>query len=323
MGKDHGIAMRRLVFFSVLLGLPFASASPQIGGTAGAFSRLGFGARGIGMGNAMTAVTEGDLVGYYNPAVLAQAEYRNVSLAFGILPFDRKLNFLNYTQPVEPSAGIFLGVINSSVSNIDGRDSEGEPTGALQTTENIVMLGFATRLRSGLSIGINLKLLYHHLYTDVNSTTVGIDFGALVPAGDHLTLGASVRDINSKYKWDTSDLYGEGGRTTENKFPQLITIGAAYRIEDSLALVSAEIEKSNQATLTARVGIEVPLIKEVTVRAGIDRIDLKDKGNGIRPSFGFTARRDFDGWTPGVNYAFVLEPFTGSPTHFISLSLVL
>jgi long-subunit fatty acid transport protein len=261
--------MRRLVFFLVLLSLSFASAYPQIGGTAGAFSRVGFGARGIGMGNAMTAVTEGDLVGYYNPAVLAQAEYRNVSLSFGILPFDRKLNFLNYTQPVKPSAGIFLGVINSGVSNIDGRDSEGEPTGALKTTENIVMLGFATRLRSGLSVGINLKLLYHHLYTDVNSTTVGIDFGALVPVNDRLSLGASVRDINSKYKWDTSDLYGERGRTTEDKFPQLFTIGAAYRIEDSLALVSAEIERSNQATLTARFGIEVPLIKEVTVRAGV------------------------------------------------------
>ncbi len=315
--------MRRLLFCLVCILAPFGSALPQIGGAAGSFSRLGFGARGIGMGNAMVAVTEGDLVGYYNPAVLAQAEYRNVSIAFGILPFDRRLNFLNYTQPVKPSAGIFLGVINSGVSNIDGRNSEGEPTGALQTSENIVMLGFATRLKSGVSIGINLKLLYHHLYTDVNSTTVGIDFGALVPAGEQLTLGASVRDINSKYKWDTSELYGEQGRTTEDKFPQLYTIGAAYRLGDSLAIVSGEIEKSTQATLTARFGIEIPLITEVTARAGIDRIDLKEKGNGIRPSFGFTARREFNGWTPGVTYVFVLEPFTGSPTHFISVSLVM
>ena len=315
--------MKRLALLAALLGITVMPAFSQIGGKAGAFSRLGFGSRGIGMGNAMTAVTRGDLVGYYNPAVLAQAEYRNVSLSFGILPFDRRLNFLSYTQPVKPSAGLFVGLINSGVSDIDGRNSDGEPTGALKTTENIVMLGFATRLRSSLSIGINLKLLYHHLYTDVNSTTVGIDIGALLPVGDRLTLGATVRDINSKYKWDTSQLYGEQGRTTEDKFPQLYTIGAAYRLMDSLALLAAEIEKSNQATLIARIGVEVPLMTEVTLRAGLDRIDLRDKGNGVRPSFGFTVRRDFNGWTPGLNYAFVIEPFAGSPTHFISLSLVL
>jgi len=35
----------------------------------GSFSRIGFGARGIAMGNAMSAVIEGELVSYYNPAV--------------------------------------------------------------------------------------------------------------------------------------------------------------------------------------------------------------------------------------------------------------
>ena len=316
--------MRKLALFIAFACLLSSTALPQIGGRAGAFSRLGFGARGMGMGNAMTAVTTGDMVGYYNPAVLAQAGYRNISLSFGLLPFDRKLNFVNFTQPVKPAAGLFIGLINSGWSNIDGRNADGEPTGALKTTENMVLLGFATRIRSQLSLGINLKLLYHHLYTDVNSTTVGIDFGAILPVGDHVTLGASIRDVNSRYKWDTSALYGEQlGRTTEDKFPQLYTLGAAYSIMDSVALVAAEIEKSNQSTLVARFGVEIPIIPEVTVRAGIDRIDLQDKGNGVRPSVGFSARRSFDSWTPGLNYAFVLEPFTNSPTHIISLSLVL
>lgn len=302
--------------------LSSAAALGQIGGRAGAFSRLGFGARGMGMGNALTAVTTGDVVSYYNPAVLPQAGYRNLSLSYGILAFDRTLNFLSFAQPVHPNAGISAGIINAGVSNIDGRDSDGEPTGPLRTSENNIFLGFATRFSSGFSIGINLKFLYHHLYTDVSSTTVGIDLGALLPIGESLTLGATVRDINSRYKWDTSQLYGDqNGKTTEDKFPQLYTLGASYRLLDSLGLVALEIERSNQSTLVARLGAEFSLVPEVSVRAGIDRIDLLDKGMGVKPSFGFTARKNFDSWTPAVNYAFVIEPFSSSAMHVISLSL--
>ena len=57
--------------FSILL---FASivATPvnaQLAGTPGAFTRLGFGARGMGMGNALTAVVDGEITSFYNPAV--------------------------------------------------------------------------------------------------------------------------------------------------------------------------------------------------------------------------------------------------------------
>ena len=41
--------------------------SSEISSMPGAFSRMGFGARGMGMGNALSSVTEGNLVSYYNP----------------------------------------------------------------------------------------------------------------------------------------------------------------------------------------------------------------------------------------------------------------
>ncbi|MBI4535040.1 MAG: hypothetical protein HY708_02090 [Ignavibacteriae bacterium] len=304
-----------------LLSLFSSIAVAQIGGKAGAFSRLGFGARGMGMANALTAVTSGEIVGYYNPAVLPWAEHRYAAATFGILAFDRTLNFISYSQPVKPNAGISAGIINSGVSDIDGRDSDGEPTGPLRTSENQVFLAFSARLQSGFSVGINIKFYHHHLYTDVTATKVGLDFGALVPIGESLTLGATVRDINSEYKWDTSKLYGQRGTTTTDRFPLLYTVGAAYKLPDTLGLVSFDIEASDQKTLIARVGIEYPLIKEITLRGGIDRIDLKEKGNGVRPTFGFTARTGFDAWSPAVHYAFIIEPFASSAMHIISLSV--
>ena len=272
------------------------------------------------MGNAMTAVTYGDIISYYNPALAAWSTNRHAAASFGILSLDRQLNFLEYAQSVPPMAGLSAGLINSGVSKIDGRDADGEQTGPLQTSENQFMVGFAIKFKEQLSVGLNFKFLVYHLYTDVTSSTVGLDVGILYNPITDLTLGFAARDITSKYKWDTSPLFGTAGSTVVDDFPKLYTLGAAYMLPDSIGLISAEGELSTAKTFIARAGVEVPLIRELTVRAGIDRIDLKDKGMGVRPAFGFTLRRDFDGWTPAVNYAFVLEPFAPSGIHMISLS---
>jgi hypothetical protein len=310
------------------LALLPAHAPAQIGGWAGAYSRMGFGARGIGMANAMTAVSSGEVQGYYNPAILAYTEYRNISASFGILSLDRRLNFLSYAQALPPEAGLSVGVINSGVGEIDSRDSDGAPAGTISTSENQVILGFATRFKAGFSAGINLKLLHYHLYTDVNSVTVGIDVGAFMPIGDRLTVGATVRDINSKYKWDTGTLYGQSGNTTSDDFPLLYTIGGSYQLPDTIGIISLDIEGSNTSTLVARAGVEVSLIPEVSIRGGVDRIDLREKGNGIRPVAGFTFRKALDSPLPlvspdmvAVNYAYVFEPFASSGIHMISLSV--
>lgn len=307
----------------LLIGMAAGSSYARLGGAPGAFSRMGFSARGIGMGNAMTAVTEGELVGYYNPAVLPFGTSRTVTAAFSILTLDRRLNFLSYSQPVHPSAGISAGVINSGVGAIDGRDADANPTGMLHTSENLFFLSFANRFQSRLTLGITLKLLYHHLYTDVSTTNVGIDFGGVFQLSDELRVGATVRDINAEYKWDSSELYGQSGNTTKEPFPLLTTVGASCRLPDSIGTVAADVEFSDRSTIIARIGAEVFLTPEVRVRAGLDRIDLKEKGNGVKPSIGFSIRRPIDSIIPALHYAFVLEPFASSGFHVIALSVTL
>lgn len=319
--------MRTSVLLILALVLS-ASASAQIAGRAGAYGRLGFGARGMGLGNAMTAVTSGDINGYYNPAVLPYSGYRSLSASFGILALDRRLNFLSYAQPLAPDAGISLAIINSGVSEIDGRDSDGEPTGPLKTSENQVILGFANRFKGGFSLGINLKLLHHHLYTDVNSVTVGIDAGLYLPLSNKLAIGVVVRDINSKYKWDTTTLYGQSGNTTNDDFPLLYGAGISYQLPDSIGLIDVDFEASNESSLIARGGFEFYVIPELTLRGGVDRIDVKEKGNGVRPSAGFTLKQTLgDNTIPlvnpdmiAVNYAYMFEPFASSGIHIISIS---
>lgn len=318
----EGLLISGAVFaVSALLTL-FATgtAIAQIGGEPGAFSRLGFGARGMAMGNAMAAITGGDVVAYYNPALVASAGHRNATASFGILSLDRNLNFLSYTQSLPPKAGLSLGLINAGVTEIDGRDGDGQPTGPMRTSENQVFLGFAVRATDDLQVGVTLKLYYYQLYTDVSSTTIGVDFGALYRIGDGFTAAVTLKDINSRYKWDTSPIFGQNGQTSEDRFPVLTAAALSYMLPDSIALVATEFEISSRSTFVMRAGVEVPLIPEFALRAGIDRVDIKEGGNGIRPSAGFTARTSLGGWTPALHYAFVLEPFSPTPLHMITVS---
>ena len=153
--------MKRIIIAIILLTSTIIIAQPQfteIAARAGAFSRMGFGARGIGMGNAMSAVITGELVSYYNPAVTVFQEKNSVLTGYSFLSIDRNLNFLSCTRRFDfyskkdslvenrkprNSAGVSIGIINAGVSNIDGRDNNGLPTGELSTSENQFYLAFA------------------------------------------------------------------------------------------------------------------------------------------------------------------------------------
>jgi hypothetical protein len=70
----------------LILALAFPSIMlAQFGGQPGAFSRMGFGARGTGMSNAMTAVSQGEVFGYYNPAEVARSSGHTGAASFGLL----------------------------------------------------------------------------------------------------------------------------------------------------------------------------------------------------------------------------------------------
>ncbi|MBI1806009.1 MAG: PorV/PorQ family protein [Ignavibacteria bacterium] len=297
-----------------------AACLAQTAGTAGAFARMGFNGRGMGMGNALTAVNTGDVSPYYNPALSAFSERRTASATFSFLAFDRYLNFLSYTQSLKPRAGISIGLINAGVRKIDGRDADGYHTQDLSTFENQVFLSFSNRVDDNVSLGVTVKLYYSKLYENVKSTTVGFDLGAQIQLTTQVSLGATIQDINSKYKWDTKSIYGQDGKTTEDKFPNLRRIGVAYNLPENVALISVEFENSSEKTNLFRMGVEYRFLENFAVRGGVDRWEFGDNATGAKPSFGFTIKNSFNGWTPTINYGFVVESFAPHGMHIITLS---
>jgi len=293
----------------------------QLAGTAGTFARMGFGARGLGMGNAMTGVVSGEINSHYNPAVTPFAERRFASAAFGILSFDRSLNFLSYTQNVKPTAGIAFGIINSGVSDIDGRDSDGAHTSTYSTSENQAFLTFANKFHENFAIGITIKLYHNRLFEDLSVTTIAFDFGALLRISERLSVGAAVQDLRARYAWDTSSLYGQSGNTTTDKFPVLWRVGAAYRLPNNYGLISADFESSNKGTNALRLGAELNLTQNVSLRGGIDRIDPDQPSENMKPALGFSLEREVGQYTPSLDYTYVFESFAPGGIHMVALSV--
>ena len=313
LGTISGILLL-LIFFSSVV-------SAQLAGTPGAFARMGFGARGMALGNAMTAVKSGEIPGFYNPAGISFLKKSNASISYGVLSLDRGLNSIFFSSPLDTTASVSFGILNAGVSDIDGRDYDGFPTETFSTSENMFSFSFSMRIRK-ISIGVSTKIYYYSLYNNLSSTGLGFDIGAVYPLTSNLAVGAVVKDLNAKYKWNTSDLYGELGNSTTDKFPTRRALGISYTLGDSLGLISAEIESSNKSTTIIRIGGEYTIVEQLTVRAGLDGWNLDD-AKQAHPSFGFTVRTDFMEWNPALNYAYVIEPYGLFAIHVISLSVML
>ncbi|MFA6468338.1 MAG: hypothetical protein WCW35_05520 [Bacteroidota bacterium] len=313
------MSLNRKKILSTLLLVLTSLSTAQMAGSPGVFSRMGFGARGMGLGNAMIAVKSGENSGHYNPGMVPLLKERTASLSYGILSLDRNLNVLYYSQPIDTNAGVSFGIINSGTTDIDGRDIDGFPTERYSVSENQFSLSFGLRIRK-ISIGMTTKMYYYSLFNDLSSTTVGFDFGIVYPLTPRLTLAGVFKDFNTKYRWDTSKLYGQSGNSTIEKFPVRQAVGVSYLLEEYDGLIAAEIERSSLSTTIVRIGGEFMPIEQLTIRGGIDGWNLDD-ANQAHPSFGFTLRTDYTPWKPSVNYAYILEPYGLFSLHVISLTV--
>lgn len=329
MGKNIGVEMNfssRYIVTTVILSLFFLNVAfsqlqsgSSIGGLAGAPMRMGFGARGIAMGNAMTAVINGDIQAYYNPAALPFESAPTAVAAYSVLSLDRRLNYLSYTQSLKPNAGISLSIINAGVGDIDGRNGDGIHTKMYSTSENAFMFTFGLNPEPRFSLGVTVKVLYFVLYEGVKSTTAAIDFGVLFPLSEEFTLGAVVQDINAKYKWDTSPLYGINGNSSVERFPLRKRIGISWSPSKYSLLVSSELEAIGSAAFV-RIGSEIEIYDGVHLRGGIDQIAL-NADLPAKPALGISVQTKLSKWTPAFQYAYVFEPYSPSGIHILSFSL--
>ena len=330
--------MKKYIYISFILLNTIAFAQPKFSELAvkpGAFSRIGFGARGIGFGNALSSITEGQLVSYYNPAITPFQENNSFQAGYSFLSLDRSLNFLSFTRKFDfysskdtvvetrkprTTAGLSIGIINSGVGKIDGRDNNGLPTGELSTSENQFFMGLAARISNKISLGISVKFFYYKLYEEITTNSLGFDVGALYRVNDNFNVSLVIADINSKYKWDTSPIYEQEGIISEDKFPNLRKIGVSYRNKEIGILGAIEFENSDVKSNILRAGVEYNIYDQFYIRGGIDQLNLNNADWPAKPSLGFSYFQAFSSFVVGVDYAFQIEQYSTADRHIVSVN---
>ncbi len=321
---------KKIIFILSIIFTIGLQAQPEFSSIAskpGAFSRMGFGARGIGMGNAMSAVTSGEVNSYYNPALSSFQKGNSFHTSYSFLSLDRNLNFVNFTRnfgSIEEGRavpGVTIGVINAGVDDIDARDSQGNQFDALSTSENQFFLGLSNRFSEKFAIGVAFKFYYYKLYEDVNASSLGFDIGALYLLNENITISLMISDINSKYEWDTSDLYGASGKSTTDKFPVLKKIGVSYKLDNPNIIAAIEFENSNAETNYIRFGAEYNIYENLYLRGGVDKIDIGNFDIPVRPSLGFSYFHPLGFGVVGFNYAFAIEPYSSHDQHIVGLNI--
>lgn len=331
LGNQSEVKLKKIIIITicVLTSIIYAQSEfSSLNSKPGSFSRMGFGARGMGMGNAMSAVIDGNIVTYYNPALSVYQKKNSFQTSYTFMTLDRSLNFVSFTKKFrlksgnssERFIGFSIGLINSGVSEIPGYGIQGNYTGELSTSENQFFLALANKFSEKFTIGVTFKYLYNSLYQEMTTSGIGVDIGAIYRITNNLTAAFTLTDLNSKYSWDSSDLYGLDGKQIKDKFPLLTKLGLSYSTLEKKLLVALDFEKSNAETNIVRIGAEYLIHENLYVRAGCDRIHLENFNIPVRPSLGFSYFYELDNSKIGIDYAFVVEPYSSGDLHIVGVN---
>lgn len=318
------------VLFSFLL-LPQILLA-QTGGAAGSFSRIGFGPRGMAMGNALSAVIDVGVYSYYNPALAASTvRGQQFDISTSLMSFDRNLHKANATFTLPPNAGMSFSVINASVSGIDGRTRSGYHTEMLSTNEFQFATSFGIRVNPRIYIGIGIKYFladYHEALE--NTPSFGFGLGALYRVTDKLTMGATVQDLLAGYTWNSGIFYDDDSNTrTKDQFPIRYRFGASYKLTDKLLLalepgmlrLPGSANSNADSIFQLRTGARYLLHERITVRAGWQIKDLQSVRTSNNFSAGFSVLLPLDLLSSSIDYAFVPEPTGISTMHVFGIKI--
>ena len=280
------------------------------GGYTGSFLRLGLGARARALGGAFTAIPGDGYSVYYNPAGLPDLPGKEVTLSYRNLSLDRTFIYTGVALKIPPTGGFALGWLHAGIDNIDGRDSNGNPTQTFSDSRNGFLFAFGVNIAEGLNIGMGGTILRQDV-VDITATGFGLNFGILYKPLSFVSIGAAIRDINAKLSWNSEPLFDRGS-TTSDAFPQVYTAGAGIDVKRYNTLVVFDIYKNSKSDPGFRIGFESKAHNTLVLRAGMNDGELTT-GFGLKiplmKSEGF------------LNYAFEMNNRDPDSPQIISFSV--
>ena len=261
---------------------------------AGDPTRLGAGARALGMGSAFVAISDDATALYWNVAGLSQLQSVEVQ-AQHAEQFGGSVNHDFVALAVPSRMGTFAtGIVRIGVDGITltGLEDPALPlspgnrpvaTRQVGTSDYTFSIGYARTIREGLSLGGAVKAVWRNLDAG-NGTGYGIDLGLHYSLRDFWRLGLVIRDLTQ-----TNLTYDSGAK---DRISPSIDLGVAHtralsalrgRIVVSFSASLKENTSDAEDHQSIRGGLEYRHKKGLAGRLGLEG-DHLTLGAGIEPT---------------------------------------
>ena len=238
---------------------------------AGAFLRMGVGARALGMGGAFTAIADDATASYWNPAGLTKIENIEATFMYSAnMTVDRQLNYFGYAQWLGVG-GLGVSWINAGMGDMEIRDPEGNLIGSEDTGDNAIMLSYGMEVGT-LSLGASAKFLHQNVMDTNSETGFGLDFGGIFNVSDNVAAGVMIRDVGSHF--------GDVNVPVNWRF------GTGIKALDGALAVGIDVDKVEeihdfQIHLGGEYGMEVHPGYHVFFRTGLNGVEDQAFTGGI------------------------------------------
>jgi len=281
-------------------------------------TKIGAGARPMGMGKAFAAVSDDINSLFLNPAGLGQADRFQFTSMYTSL-FDGELNYVLFgaSNPFD-FGSLGFGFISTGTGQIP---SPG-PTSItyFDYYDRLFLLSYSLRgpVRFGgglLRAGVNVKYFAKGFTDTVNKHGAGVnaDLGIKLDYEDGLSFAANAQNLlGSGISWDTGAV---------DSLPSILKIGAAKRLFDSRLLLAADCDVPASGSLPApmHAGVEYRYSKYLTFRAGLDQSISASSSlvNNLAAGIGLT----LDSFRFDYSYRLYQESSMNA-AHFVSFSVL-
>ena len=319
-------ARRWCAAFAVIGALMPASVSAQGVAKEGAlFLLVPVGARAVGQGQAVAASRFGAEGIWWNPASLAWAKDRELTIDHS-QNFVLKGDAIDLVFPAGRAGVLSASVLYFNFGDQTATDPFGTTTGTLYSNAIVVGTSYSATFGERFSAALTYKWLQQKqacggscpgIDTYAVSTSA-FDFGVQAVRGKagELTLGAVLRNV------------GFGLQTIDSKqtdpLPSRLHFGAEYRLDAVtratpgavLRLTGELVTRLSLADPAVRGGAELAIAEKYFVRGGV----LTGSGDGANAAVGFGIRQG----TLGLEFARTfggLSSDAGNPPTYVSLRI--
>ena len=252
---------------TILLLLVVASGSfaGQFSGeTAANFLKIGLGANSAGMGGAYTAVAEGAVSSFWNPANMARSDKGDLILGHQSWLQDISLEYGAVSLGLNDNWTGNAAIVYMGYGDIPGYDLMGNSTGQISAYDMMASVSGSYRINEQFSTGLTVKLVYQQL-DQVSASTVAGDIGVQSSIGIWRA-GLVLANVGGSMTFES----------IPEKLPTEIRLGLAVRPFTPDILLATDVTKQFHGGVKLANGFQIGFDNQYFVRGG-----WENKQNGL------------------------------------------